>query len=715
MPLELPPPTANSTVEPEPTQAQDFEVPVADGADALDVTRAYTDLGDGLEGSKRTVSNIYDILQDRKSTERLSTVDALELVNAGHVVIVLEYIDRFTDIDMLGLAVKMIDLAMVEEVVDYIELFQGDEVNGLLKSLLEAGYTKQAQTLLCPSTPLPGEYIGKFSFEPLEILLFLDCFCDIPEPIMRIIQELTDRSSLCEYPRNAKSSRQKDAWYGDTFSDYVMPGLNRHKIGRFIRGQEELNATRSRMKDIIISMSTLVNIPRESVDIKDLLVRREQKVLGREDVAREPNFDLGTERDFFVTLINSSVELRQRLLLSRKPSVMHQYFGSQSNYLLYQVLLTKDDSGTELYKRPDLTLDSLFAAAIEQTQALASLTEADCYNGIQSPGDVSAYLLVEKCHLELRMETHDGDQKITEILSKLKTIGHKRERHFRDVEDWLLRHSRQNLDTVTEAWTYRTEALYNPEVSDTANEIIVDGRTTVFLNTLLTPEIWKGLVEAGVNIAELVSEAGLRDIKEIARFHKALYAFPILSFIYGDCRERQWDVSEKRLPGLISTVSVANAAETETRRYRLEILPPDDVRGFTIGYETGCCMTVDGAAQTCIKEGYLSKDAGFMAVYAEDDRNKLVAQSFWYVNPDYPDTLVLDSIEATEGRDLNLIVTVYQAALSNAIKGSAIPIKKVNIGLIDGHKLSWPPIDGLVPPPDGVYSDAADTQWRIIG
>ena len=60
-----------------------------------------------------------------------------------------------------------------------------------------------------------------------------------------------------------------------------------------------------------------------------------------------------------------------------------------------------------------------------------------------------------------------------------------------------------------------------------------------------------------------------------------------------------------------------------------EILADDDPGGFTIGYDTGCCMTLGGASESCIWAGYQDPNYAFFTVRDRGDR--LRAQSILYI------------------------------------------------------------------------------------
>ncbi|HSX01189.1 MAG TPA: hypothetical protein VLF67_03010, partial [Candidatus Saccharimonas sp.] len=84
--------------------------------------------------------------------------------------------------------------------------------------------------------------------------------------------------------------------------------------------------------------------------------------------------------------------------------------------------------------------------------------------------------------------------------------------------------------------------------------------------------------------------------------------------------------------------------------YVWEIIPKDDPRGFTIGYDTVCCMKIGGEGQSCMEAGYFDRRYAFATLYQPS--GQLLSQAVAYHNPKVSaDTLVLDNIELNQGRD----------------------------------------------------------------
>ncbi len=112
-----------------------------------------------------------------------------------------------------------------------------------------------------------------------------------------------------------------------------------------------------------------------------------------------------------------------------------------------------------------------------------------------------------------------------------------------------------------------------------------------------------------------------------------------------------------------------------------EIFRKDDPRGTTIGADTGCCMSVGGASESCIIAGYTDPRYGFFGLYRQGE---LIAQSFLYTNPEQaPGVLVCDNIEANKARDLKKILDLYQKFFT--LYGAASPVSFSQIYVGEGY------------------------------
>ncbi|HUS49363.1 MAG TPA: hypothetical protein VMZ91_04315, partial [Candidatus Paceibacterota bacterium] len=101
-----------------------------------------------------------------------------------------------------------------------------------------------------------------------------------------------------------------------------------------------------------------------------------------------------------------------------------------------------------------------------------------------------------------------------------------------------------------------------------------------------------------------------------------------------------------KLPEVANILPVVKQIENFT----FKILEKTDPLGSILGDLTGCCQTIKGVASDCVVDGYVSPDAGFLAVLNE--KNKVVAQSWIRLGPPIEEeegkrVLYLDNIETT--------------------------------------------------------------------
>jgi hypothetical protein len=244
-------------------------------------------------------------------------------------------------------------------------------------------------------------------------------------------------------------------------------------------------------------------------------------------------------------------------------------------------------------------------------------------------------------------------RKFNEVLEDLKEAADYRKEYSRVILKWLSTHSDAPRDILVQAWKGRAMALAdgcadNPRAIINWNE-----------HNALKMAIERGDLKLTQEEFEANREFFMTVVK----------AVPV------DEMDRAFKWYKKR-----SSRQILPAAVVEPKEgYKFEILSKDDPRGFTIGFETGCCMTVDGVSESCIKSGYRHEDCGFLALYGPG--GKIRAQSYWYINPRYPNVLVLDNIEANEGRDFGSIVELYKASIQDYLaEHPELGITEVHVG-----------------------------------
>ena len=110
----------------------------------------------------------------------------------------------------------------------------------------------------------------------------------------------------------------------------------------------------------------------------------------------------------------------------------------------------------------------------------------------------------------------------------------------------------------------------------------------------------------------------------------------------------------------------------EEGRYKMYMLPADDLRNFTVGYNTSCCQHFNGAGETCVWK--LTTDPFASVVVIEDKVTEdILAQSFVWTD-EIKDTFVFDNIEfSNDGNAVN-----YKDILGKYV--SELPYENVHMG-----------------------------------
>lgn len=341
-------------------------------------------------------------------------------------------------------------------------------------------------------------------------------------------------------------------------------------------------------------------------------------------------------------------------------------------------------------KIQEVFFDSHLAELYQQLYALkinsdsAGINNFIQENGLQTDEDLSM---------------HD----LRELLENLKSGALQLHKEQRAVKQWLKDYSAQPIKAtkLIEAWTARRLALEHG-VQDNPRDILdfaLEHGLEIFAEkqiasgaTDLTREEFDTLKDqVGQIIGSRYSPQTLfSTIERIVKFHRENGPYP-----------------QKILGQAASSVTIGEGERL--RQFTAEIFGTDDLRGFTIGYDTGCCMTITGASNTCIWAGYEDPRYSFFAVY--DDDEKLRAQSIMYIAEDQGKKfLIIDNIETNQGTDLSTIAEVYKIALLRFIEEQNITIDAIQIGTgyMPGEIVANMPDANICPPTplEGTYSDS---------
>lgn len=383
-------------------------------------------------------------------------------------------------------------------------------------------------------------------------------------------------------------------------------------------------------------------VPNRGQDIEGIKADVKAGVEGVPDKFKQEGYEVelkdGSEEwKFLDAVMKLPVEERRKLRLSGKETVVNEMFAESPERWVYEELLKlqkSDLSGEEIRKK---IRENTFKIEEEIREGGEEVGK----QGIR-PEDFEA--------LRSLLLTDYGGEKmdlrqISKEMSELRGKGQRRKKYVDDTVSWLTRHMTTPSDDLRRAWGDGGEARATALVfgeQDSARAVnMFWARRGVMEETLymeragLSPEElsgkYKGLVDEVVRCGAYTPHEVIDIVAEYRDIHNP----------------------EKLMPADM------RAIEIEGKKFKAGVLAHDDPRGYTIGPDTGCCMHYHGVSENCIEQGYSDKQAGFFAMYGPDER--LSAQSFFYVNPERPDVLVLDNIEARgQGRDASGIVDVYK-------------------------------------------------------
>lgn len=531
---------------------------------------------------------------------------------------------------------------------------------------------------------------------------------------------------------------EQDAWYARNAYTYLDGPWPQAKIGQLLRRRIE----RGREADLHDAAQWLeeFKIPETSPDIDYIKSHRLEDGFTMESVPELRMYDKATELDLLRTICKAPADLRQRFNFSSKPESVTQMFSSPEHQLLYVALVSKDEQGRQFMKQPELSFNALYDAAESQLEDFYAQYQGVVgrKNAKQNNFRLTMTQLRESLGALRREQTLERDtpsgQQASKLAQDLKNYGLNRRRYADDAAEWLLKHNTSPASRLKKVWKDRAMALaMGVEVRDGKRTAIFEDNARsierwqtdfALVNTVDRLEASGKLAELGFTREEMLSDDQKANRYELGRVLSAPNIVTAMAFMKQSKESRTW--SEKRIPATKVEVlpggekageglEEGKAASLQT--WRFEVLGEDDPRGYTIGEDTACCMTINGASSSCIKAGYSSENAGFMALYTPDDQ--LAGQSFWYINPNYPDTLVLDNIETNEGRQMTNVMALYKQALQSVLtqsdKDSVKAIRYVNLGegftKVDFSELMR--VQAIPPLNDSIYTDAAK-QRRLL-
>ena len=109
----------------------------------------------------------------------------------------------------------------------------------------------------------------------------------------------------------------------------------------------------------------------------------------------------------------------------------------------------------------------------------------------------------------------------------------------------------------------------------------------------------------------------------------------------------------------------------ESGNMKMYMLPKDDYRNFTVGYDTNCCQHYDNAGESCVYKAVTDPFAGTVVI---EKNHKILAQAFVWTD-ESKDTFVFDNMEfANDGQ-----VASYMSIIAGYCE--AMPYKNIHMGM----------------------------------
>lgn len=681
---------------------------------------------------------------------RLDQAAADQFVAHGGARQVFEYREHFTGLKIdADLAHALIAQRQAERVVYNPELFEGVTLDeSWIQEIMEHGQAMavfQGITLGCLSRPKDLLLAQKLSEQGnarfvLGRINEFECssaaiVCEVlkhnePDALSMIRNRLDDLTGFDEsqqhqvaralgipfreFPRSGSKAEQA-CWYADFMYQDMGPGWRKTSLGSLIaqrihgiRGEDNLHDVSQWLSAFLVPGSGYNDRGYDIATIHALKASHPQMSASELLSAAQVRYqDESLEQDLLRQLYQADPALRARLNLPTNATKLQLMFTETDYRFVYEILATNlknhhlfDQDITDVYRLERSALWQLIQENFD-----------DFYNqyvNSYTHGELTAQWLPKELLLSriqgvcLRLSAApETTLRLSESVSLLQKYGHQRQAYINDATKWLLRHASTPNAHLTKVWKDRARAIAEG-INDSAPAIMAWQNEAAFQQAVADSD--EAALPNGITKQELTHPLWQPWRKELSRVMGVGDTIQAISLANGWLAEVAG--KPKRLPSAQITVGSSSAGSGKPHSF--EILNTDDPRGFTIGSDTGCCMTLNGAARSCIEEGYKNSNAGFVALY--DPEQTLAAQSFWYINPSHPHILILDNIETNQGRNIGNILEIYTRALQTYLgQHPELGITQVHVGegysdVALGH---LPPAQPIAQPTAGVYTDAA--------
>jgi hypothetical protein len=414
---------------------------------------------------------------------------------------------------------------------------------------------------------------------------------------------------------------------------------------------------------------------------------------------------------FCNSVLASHPELSDAINKNNKAINNESWFFAPENQLLFRAAMDRIDS-VPLYKQSDFSTDTLLTHAEQMADSFCQTT-AFGRGKEESSHNLSTYELLSR--LDKMREYLQTQQTVSgSIGGKAQALAQSRlvrDNYLRDTQSWLMKHAMSPHDRLTKVWGDRPIALAYGEADNAKVIELWQTENALRLKTTELESTGELQTEYELSYNEVMGKTKKPVRIELTRRLSADNTLDAMSKL------KKWTSRriEKGITSILpaASVKVEINKEDAKKAYKFDILDKQDPRGFTIGEDTYCCMTINGVSEDCIKAGYTKENCGFVAAYNGSDT--MVAQSFWFINKERPDVLVMDNIEANKGQDLQQVAEVYRQALMEYLKSHPeLGITKVHVGTghTDINLGDMPKVEAVPTLKDINYSDA--TNQRLL-
>jgi len=342
--------------------------------------------------------------------------------------------------------------------------------------------------------------------------------------------------------------------------------------------------------------------------------------------------------------------------ITKKRTKYQEFFSSEAALIVYEALLP-------VYKKGELEFEEVEQAAQKKLDEYKSSPKRA--RSLKSPIEsIESEMgtLLEK--LQSRITASDEARPAPQLFEHLRAVNRRATDYIDQAQTWVVRHWQSPHSLLTYSWQNRRLALQEG-IDDNPRAIEAWAKLNG-LRVAFDEMERKGTLPENIERSDITTYGDW--MIDLLRHYDATRSIQFISWIKEHLNPEQHIPSAKR--------------DIDKERHG-EVLPKRSPHGATIGPATGCCMTLGGASQTCIEAGYSRPDCGFFALRKADE---LLAQSFIWINEkESPDTLILDNIEANEGRDIGRILNSYQQFFREYLieqkkKDPNFKVRKVHVG-----------------------------------